>query len=75
MMDRFHLLKYALVIILAFVGVKMLLHEVVHVPAHWSLIVIALVLGGGIFFSLRQNPTSVADIDVTPATPEHAELD
>ena len=29
MMDRFHLLKYALVIILAFVGIKMLLHEVV----------------------------------------------
>ncbi len=74
MMDRFHLLKYALVIILAFVGIKMLLHDVIHIEAQWSLIVIAAVLGGGVFFSLRQNPTSVAEVEETPATPEHAEL-
>ncbi len=75
MMDRFHLLKYALVIILAFVGIKMLLHSVIEIPAHWSLVVIALVLAGGVYFSLRQNPTTVAEVDATPATPEHAELE
>ncbi len=75
MMDRFHLLKYALVLILAFVGVKLLLHDVIHLPAWVSLAVIALLLGGGVGFSLRQNPTTLAEVEATPAGPEHAELE
>ena len=75
MMDRFHLLKYALVIVLALVAVKILLVHYVHVPAWASLGAILLILGGGVFLSLRQNPTSEKDIDRTPATPEHAKLE
>ena len=55
MMDRFHLLKYALVFVLAFVAVKILLVHFVHIPALVSLGVIVVVLGGGIVLSLR-NP-------------------
>ena len=58
MMDRFHLLKYALVVVLAFVGVKILLVHYVHLPAALSLGVILVVLGLGVWLSLRQNPPS-----------------
>jgi tellurite resistance protein TerC len=43
-MDRFHLLGYGLAVILGFVGGKMLLVDVVHVPVIWSLAVIAGIL-------------------------------
>ena len=75
MMDRFHLLKYALVLILAFVGVKLLLHDVIHIGAPVSLGVVVVLLAGGVILSLRQNPTTVEEIDHIPATPEHAELE
>ncbi len=74
MMDRFHLLKYALVVVLAFVAVKILLVHYIHIPAWASLGVIVVVLGVGIAASLRQNPTSINQLDTTPAEPEHAEL-
>ena len=74
MMDRFHLLKYALVLILVFVGVKMMLHEVFHLPAWVSLGVVVVLLTGGVVLSLRQNPTTVEDVEETPAAPEHAAL-
>ena len=74
MLDRFHLLKYALVIVLAFVAVKILLIHVFHIPALVSLGVILLVLGGGVFLSLRQNPTNIDAIDSSEPNPEHARL-
>ena len=40
--ERFYLLKYGLSIILTFIGVKMLIEGVVHIPISWSL---AVVLG------------------------------
>ncbi len=74
MMDRFHLLKYALVIVLAFVSVKILLVHYVHIPPLLSLGVIVLVLGGGIALSMLRHPTSLEEIEETPASPEHAKL-
>ena len=77
-LDRFHLLKYALVVVLAFVGVKIILagpHFGVHIPSLVSLGVIVAVLGLGILLSLRQNPTTVAEVDAAPATPEHATME
>jgi tellurite resistance protein TerC len=68
------LLKYALVIVLAFVAVKILLIHVFHIPALVSLGVILLVLGGGVFLSLRQNPTNIDTIDSSAPNPEHARL-
>jgi len=48
MLGKFHLLKYALVFILGFVGVKMLIMEVYKIPTWISLSVIVLALGLGI---------------------------
>ena len=53
MLNRFHLLKYSLVFILAFVGVKMLItYFHIHISALASLGVIALALSLGIAASL-----------------------
>ena len=53
MLRRFHLLKYSLVFILAYVGVKMLIVYLdIHIPAMASLGVIALALGLGVAASL-----------------------
>lgn len=64
-MNRFHLLKYGLAVILAFVGVKMLLAEVWH-PEIWvSLSVIVAVLGATVIASLAFP---------VPVTTEHLEV-
>jgi tellurite resistance protein TerC len=53
-MDRFHLLKYGLAVILAFVGSKMLLEAVhVEIPIWLSLTVIITVLAVTAFLSLK----------------------
>ncbi|HNJ97933.1 MAG TPA: TerC family protein [Ilumatobacteraceae bacterium] len=50
---RFSYLQEGLAIILAFVGVKMLVHEWYHIPTWLSLTVIALVLLASVGFSLK----------------------
>lgn len=50
---RFSYLQEGLAIILAFVGVKMLVHEWYHIPTWLSLTVIAIVLISAVGFSLR----------------------
>jgi tellurite resistance protein TerC len=55
--DRFHLLKYGLAVILAFVGVKMLLGAVhIEISTVVSLVVIALVLATTVVLSLKIEP-------------------
>jgi len=54
MLDRFHLLPYGLAAILAFVGVKMLLSDVWHMPTWLSLAVIAGCLAAAVGASLRR---------------------
>lgn len=51
-LDRFHLLKYGVAAILAFVGVKMLTHDVVDIPMVWSLVFIILAMIASIGLSL-----------------------
>lgn len=51
-LEKFQYLKYSLVFILAFVGLKMLALEFVHLPPWVSLAVIAAALTSGIFYSL-----------------------
>jgi len=53
MHDRFRYLQEGLAIILAFVGVKMLVHSWYHIPTWLSLTVIAIVLIASIGFSLK----------------------
>jgi tellurite resistance protein TerC len=50
-MDRFHYLKIGLAMVLVFVGMKMTLMDVYHVPIGISLGVIGLILGGAIVAS------------------------
>lgn len=51
MIDKFAYLKYSLSLILAFVGVKMLLHEVWHPGDSVSLVVVFGLLAGGVLIS------------------------
>ncbi|HWL43254.1 MAG TPA: TerC family protein [Ilumatobacter sp.] len=53
MHGRFAFLQQGLAIILAFVGVKMLIHGWYHIPTWLSLMVIAIVLAASIGFSLK----------------------
>ena len=53
MHNRFTFLQQGLAIILAFVGVKMLIHTWYHIPTWLSLVVIAIVLAASIGFSLK----------------------
>jgi tellurite resistance protein TerC len=46
--DRFVYLKPGIALLLVFIGVKMLLYDVVHMPVWVSLVVIAVVAGGAI---------------------------
>jgi tellurite resistance protein TerC len=64
MMSRFVYLKLGLAAVLVFVGAKMLLAEVYHLPVWASLLVIACVLGTSITASLRATrPDGAAGAD------------
>ena len=52
MLDRFRFLKVGLGLVLVFVGAKMALEDVYHVPVAASLGVIVLVIGGAVAASL-----------------------
>jgi tellurite resistance protein TerC len=69
-MGRFHYLKLGLGLVLAFVGGKMLLADLVKVPIGLSLGVIALLLGGSIAASLLwPRPEHLASPDPVPPEP------
>ncbi len=55
-LDRFRYLKYSLVFLLAFVGVKMILAHHYPVPTGLSLALIITALAAGIVFSLMRDP-------------------
>jgi len=50
--DRFHLLKYGLALVLAFIGTKMLIAPWYHMPVAASLTVVAVLIGGSVIASL-----------------------
>lgn len=52
MLEKFNHLEYSLIIILTFVGVKMLAHDYVKLPEWASLLFIVVCLAGGVVFSL-----------------------
>jgi len=54
--DRFHYLHYGLAALLIFVGAKMLLEDVIHVPLGLSLAAIVAILGAAIGASLVRRP-------------------
>lgn len=61
MLDKFRYINYSLVVILAFVGLKMLLSNYVHLAEWVSLIVISTALIGGIIASLLISEAEGAD--------------
>jgi tellurite resistance protein TerC len=65
---RFSYLQQGLAIILAFVGVKMLIHTWYHIPTWLSLLVIAIVLLSSVGFSLRRT-SAVDTIEVVEEPP------
>jgi tellurite resistance protein TerC len=50
---RFWLLSYGLAVVLIFVGIKMILVDFYKIPIEWSLLFIAAIITGSIFFSLK----------------------
>jgi tellurite resistance protein TerC len=55
LMAKLHFLKFALAAVLAFVGLKMVLHDVVEIPTLVSLVVIAGMLGTAVVASLLRS--------------------
>lgn len=65
---RFRYLHYGLGLVLAFVGVKMLISDIYHIPTHWSLLVVGVLIGGSMLISWlspgatdKPAPDTVAD--------------
>jgi len=54
--DKFHYLKFALALILTFIGVKMLIKEIIHFPSWVTLTLVAGTLGASIIASLLWPP-------------------
>lgn len=72
LMDKFRYLKVSLVLLLGYIGVKMILTHHYPIPIDISLGVIALILGGGIVASLiadqrSKGSTSIAGADASRA--------
>lgn len=67
--SRFHYLKPALALVLAFVGTKMLLSGTFKIPIGVSLGVIAGILGSGVVLSLLRR---VPDVPLEPLSDEHS---
>lgn len=59
-MDKFHYLKIGLSIILVFIGIKMLIASVFHIPTSASLIVIILILTISIIASMVRNKKNIS---------------
>lgn len=65
-MQRFHYLHYGLALVLGFVGAKMLLVDVVHVPIPLSIAVIVLTVGASMAYSVWKTRAGCAMV-VEPA--------
>lgn len=57
MLEKFSYLKYSLIVILTFVGLKMILQDYIEIPEWLSLAVIVISLLSGILISLQKNKT------------------
>jgi tellurite resistance protein TerC len=57
MLEKFSYLEYSLIVILTFVGLKMILQDFIEIPEWVSLAVIAISLLSGIIISLHKNKT------------------
>ena len=68
MADRFSLLKYGLAVVLMFVGVKMMLIDVIKIPVLISLGTVVIIIGASVVLSLRKaagKRVSISRADMT----------
>ncbi|MBI5831428.1 MAG: TerC family protein [Armatimonadetes bacterium] len=76
MMARFHHIKTALVFVLAFIAVKMLLMEVVHISTGVSLLVLVVMIGTGVVASLiAPSDTAEEAVDAALVEDDDEQLD
>lgn len=54
-MDKFSYLKYSIIVLLAYIGVKMLISKIYPIPTEFSLGFIAAILATGVGVSIHQN--------------------
>ena len=74
-MGLFHYLKIGLALVLMFVGLKMLVSDIYHVPIPVSLTVIAVLLGGAVLLSiLRPLPTAPGSQSSESLDPSETEM-
>jgi tellurite resistance protein TerC len=66
--DRFSLLKYGLAVVLVFIGTKMLLIDLYKIPVGFSLAVVATIIGGSVWLSLRRERVAQLDTKGTPSS-------
>ncbi|WP_236975977.1 TerC/Alx family metal homeostasis membrane protein [Membranihabitans maritimus] len=52
--DRFHNIRYSLVFILIFIGIKICIEHIFEIPAMVSLIVVVMALAGGVITSIKR---------------------
>jgi tellurite resistance protein TerC len=69
MIGRFVHLKTGLAVVLAFVGVKMLITDLWHIPIWLSLAFIAVAIGASVVLSLRATPPEPHDAGATGGEP------
>ncbi len=50
--EKFHLLSYGLALVLAVIGAKMLLIDIIHIPVYWALLLTVSILGVSVILSL-----------------------
>jgi TerC family integral membrane protein len=72
LMGLFHYLRYGLAVVLVFIGIKMLLAEVYHIPVHWALAVVVGVLLLSVLASLIY-PVPEASVPTTDDLPREVE--
>jgi tellurite resistance protein TerC len=65
-MEKFRYLKPALVVLLLFIGVKMVSSEVLHIPVAISLVVIGAILGGALVLSFVRAKKEAASAQQPP---------
>jgi TerC family integral membrane protein len=68
LMGLFHYLRYGLAVVLVFIGIKMLLSDMIHIPVHWALAVVLGVILLSVLASLIYPvpETSVSATDDVP---------
>ena len=71
-MERFSYLSQGLAILLAFIGAKMILAQVVHIPTAASLGVIIVIIGGAVLLSVWKRRRQAAAAAAAPAATAQA---